>query len=99
MPFYGYTGIPSPEDPKQHVPGTVIKWLVAEGSYVRADTKIAEVEINGHRHHVVICFEALIEKELTKEGSTSERDTSLLKWDADGDNIPYGRAYFVTKPK
>ena len=99
MPFYGYTGIPSPQDPKNHVSGTVNKWLVAEASYVRAFTAIAEVDINGHRHHMVICFEALIEKELAKEGSTSETDTSLLKWVADGDNIPYGRAHFVTKSK
>jgi hypothetical protein len=99
MSFYGYTGIPSTEDPKKHVTGTVIKWLVEEGSYVQADTTIAEVDINGQRNHVIICFEARIEKELTKEGSISERDASLLKWNADGENIPYGRSYFITKPK
>lgn len=99
MPFYGYSGIPDPQKPGRSVPGTVTKWLVTEGSIVKAGTTIAEVEITGVAYEVVICFRALIEKLLTAEGQRSERDTSLVKWDADGDDIPYDKAYFLTKKK
>ncbi|MEI7850484.1 MAG: hypothetical protein WCH86_01475 [Kiritimatiellales bacterium] len=97
MPFYGYTGIPSPDAPNISVTGRVLKWLVKENDYVQPDTNIAEIAIGAERFHVVICFPALIEKQLTKEGQTSEKNTSLLKWNADGERIPYGSSYFITK--
>jgi hypothetical protein len=97
MPFYGYTGIPSPNDANKSVAGVVLKWFVKENDYVQTDTRIAEVLIGNDHFHIVICFPALIEKLLTGEGEKSEKDTSLLKWNADGENIPYGKSYFIAK--
>ena len=94
MPFYGYTGIPDPLAPNKTVAGTVRKWSVKEGNFTSPDQRIGIVDVAGKDYGLVICFPALIEKLHSKEGSTVAEDGLILKWIADGENIPYGRAYF-----
>jgi hypothetical protein len=94
MPFYGHTGIPDPTAPDKTVAGIVRKWSVAEGAFTSPDQRIATVDVAGRIYGLVICFPALIDRLYASEGSTVPADDFILKWTADGESIPYGRAFF-----
>jgi hypothetical protein len=98
MPFYGHIGIPDPATQttfeNKYVSGTICDWSVSEGTFTKPEQRIGTVDIGGRRYGLIICFPALIEKLYTTAGSAVADDDFILKWMADGDSIPYGRAYF-----
>ncbi len=94
MPFYGHTGIPDPGNPNKTVAGTLRTWTVKAGTITSPQQRLGTVEVAGRQYSVVICFRALIDKLCATEGSTVPAGDFILKWIAEGDEIPYGRAYF-----
>lgn len=94
MPFYGHTGIPDPKAPDKTVAGTVRSWSVAEGAFAQPDQELGTVDVGGKTYGLVICFPALIDRLYAAVGSSVPADDFILKWIADGEDIPYGRSYF-----
>lgn len=94
MPFYGNTGIPDPVAPNKTVAGKILSWSVTKGAFTQPDQKIGTVEVGGKIYGLVICFPALIDCLYASAGSRVSADDVVLKWVADGDQIPYGRSYF-----
>ena len=99
MPFHGYAPIPAADGKPLGLAAAVAGWLVREGEYVQPETKIATVQFGDSVVDLTICFPAIIEKQLVTAGSTIQPGTNILRWIADGENIPYGKAYFRTQPK
>ena len=99
MPFHGHIiGIPDPADTKKSVSGTLREWSVKERDFTAIDQRIGLVDVGGKIYRVIICFPALIDKLYVAAGSTVAADDFILKWIADGESIPYGRAYFRLEP-
>jgi hypothetical protein len=94
MPFYGHTGIPDPVVPGRTVPGKIRSWSVSEGEFVQPDQRIGMVEVHGESYGLVICFPAMIDRLHAAAGTGVRTEEHILKWIAEGDEIPYGRAYF-----
>lgn len=99
MPFHGYTPIPDADGKPLTEAARLIHWQVAEGTYVQPDAEVATVQHGEMRYSMRICFAAAIEKQLAEPGAIIPPGTDILRWVADGENIPYGKAYFRTQPK
>jgi pyruvate/2-oxoglutarate dehydrogenase complex dihydrolipoamide acyltransferase (E2) component len=98
MPFHDYATVPWPEDPKMYPQGRLTEWLVSENEYVQAGTPLATVSVSGRRRSTLtITFPARIEKLLVAAGAEITPATTVLKWLADGENLPYGRAPLITE--
>lgn len=97
MPFYGYTGIPDTKDSSQKCEGVLTRWLVQERNILKSGDVVAEVDICGKPHKLIICFPACIEERLVKEKEQVSKNQNILKWIADGESIPYGKPYFRTQ--
>ena len=92
MPFHDYASLSECHGQPPPGPATLLRWHTREGDYIEAGTQIASLEVGGASHTFSICFPARIEKLLATEGSTIQPDQSILRWIADGENIPYGKA-------
>ena len=78
MPFYGYTGIPSPEAPSKTVAGTLLDWKVTDNDYVAAGRAIATVQIGQEAYTLRICFPALIlQSDTAADAPRSARTTEF----------------------
>ena len=97
MAFHGFVGIPDPVDPNKSVSGVLRRWCVNEGDFTTPNQLVAIVEIAGIEHRVTICFPALIMELYTAANSIVTANDSILKWAADGEDIPYGRPYFKSE--
>src|SRR5437868_2204379 len=94
MPFHDYAPLADSDGHPLREPATLLKWNIREGEYVAAGTPIASLTIGGAARSFVICFPAMIEKLLAPEGAVIRPDQNVLRWIADGENIPYGKAHF-----
>jgi len=99
MPFHDYASIPDSAGKPVTQAAQLVRWQVAEGTYVQPETEIAIIQRGDIQYSLRICFPALIERQLAVAGSMIPPDKSILRWVADGENIPYGKAYFRTEPK
>lgn len=98
MAFYGFTSLPHPTDPVQSTNGILNKWLVNQGEFCNSGQKIARVEVAEKMYDLVICFPALVLEIYVPDHTSVQADAHLLKWAADGEDIPYGKPYFRLEP-
>jgi hypothetical protein len=97
MPFYGFAKLPWPDDAGDADKGILIKWLRAENDFIEANEPIAIVKIGNKQYCLFMCFRGAIEKHLARENQEIGREQDIIKWGADGESIPYGRDYFISK--
>jgi pyruvate/2-oxoglutarate dehydrogenase complex dihydrolipoamide acyltransferase (E2) component len=94
MPFYGYTTAAEFDDVPFRDASTLIRWHVNDNDFIREGTTVATIRCANTDYTLKICFPALIEKKLISEGETIKSSEDILKWNADGDSIPYGKQHF-----
>ena len=99
MPFHGYTPIPASDGTPLKCAAILSRWHAGAGDCLEPNAKVATVQIGDQAFDLLICFSGGIEKCLVVDGELVQPSQDILRWGADGENIPYKRAYFRTQPE
>jgi pyruvate/2-oxoglutarate dehydrogenase complex dihydrolipoamide acyltransferase (E2) component len=96
MPFSYNLPIPTLEEPQ---PETVRldRWLVDEGAEVHRGTRVAILETKIGRYAVITNGDGVLRTRLFPAGAKIESFSALAVIFADGENIPYDRAYSLAE--
>jgi len=95
MPFYYDVKIPAAGGIENGQSLVFVKWLTTEKSYVKPGAALAILESGHARYLLRNAGEGFFTPWSVREGEELTAGQAIGRITADGDLIPYGRAYFT----
>lgn len=93
MPFTYELPVPKLDDGSSGPRIRLEAWLAKEGDELHRGSAVAVITVSGARYEVRANGEGFLRKRLVKKGDVVATSTPLATIAADGESIPYGRAY------
>jgi hypothetical protein len=96
MPFFYNLPIPMLEEPQPEMV-RLVRWLVDERTEVHRGTKVAILETKFGRYVATTNGDGILRTKLFPAGAEIESFNPFAVIAADGENIPYDRAYSLSQ--